>query len=322
VPGVLLYFDRISTIRRCPYTDVAFVGIPYEAACAGDWHAISHEIGHYVYWNFIPPTPLAHIKGAPNGAPEHPIKAAARAFLDANPGAVTPKKRALVRDLLLAWLEETFADVFGARLDGEASIASLERRIVREAGNADDLSATDGRHPPPYLRLSIRELAVQGARGAKTLKVRGNGRSTARTSLFFEQRFNITESSAPRIKAYRELSVPTDRTQLATLRKQAEPIPLPAADLQAGLKVLIPMLTQQIELLLSEGHAQRRVGGVSAFERLRAQADQVDGDVDDVLLNPRILEGAHDSSGGHGGQVAVIGGPHTWTMHDDWPHDH
>lgn len=134
--SAITYFQKSPYIRVIPYAPVALIGLPYTALKAQrDFLAIPHEVGHYVYWNG---------KFAENG------------------GAVSVRGR-LWKDLpswlkthpVAKWVEEIFADVFGARVAGAAGALSLQDRLL---GYPDALfisSEAISDHPTPLLRPRI-----------------------------------------------------------------------------------------------------------------------------------------------------------------------
>lgn len=118
---VLTYFNKSINIRLIPYAPVALIGIPFTVTEAdNDFLAIPHEIGHYVYH---------HAPG-----------------LAAELHARIP----LYPDWANRWLEEIFADLFGALVAGP--VIGLSFQDILLDNSQEKFVADDGEHPPDAVR--------------------------------------------------------------------------------------------------------------------------------------------------------------------------
>ena len=118
---VLTYFNKSANIRLIPYAPLASIGFPFTATqTSGDFLAIPHEVGHYVYH---------HAPG-----------------LAAQLHSLIP----LYPDWINHWLEEIFADVFGALVAGPVIGLSFQNILL---DNTQEKFVTDdGEHPPDAIR--------------------------------------------------------------------------------------------------------------------------------------------------------------------------
>ncbi|MBX3065905.1 MAG: hypothetical protein KF726_23205 [Anaerolineae bacterium] len=131
---VLSYFERVSVIRVVPYANVALIGIPYSTMkVPQDFLAICHEAGHYAYWNKLNRTERNGHHDAAFGKDES-----------------TDKPR---RPWLDNWVEELFADVFGAYVGGAAM--ALDWQDIQALTAPTELLKDDGDHPMPFVRPEI-----------------------------------------------------------------------------------------------------------------------------------------------------------------------
>jgi hypothetical protein len=127
---VLTYFHRSAAVSVIPYAPVALVAIPYTCMVAPqDFLAIPHEIGHYVFW---------HGQQASEGSLRQLMRAQA---IQLRPAWIA------------RWVEEIFADVYGALLAGE-SIAHTSQD-VQSAYAGVKFVQDDGRFPVPAIRPYI-----------------------------------------------------------------------------------------------------------------------------------------------------------------------
>ncbi len=118
---VLTYFNKSVNIRLIPYAPVALIGIPFSTTEAdSDLLAIPHEVGHYVYH---------HAPG-----------------LAAQLHARIP----LYPDWINQWIEEIFADVYGALVAGPIIGLSFQDILLDNAQKK--FVADDGVHPPDAIR--------------------------------------------------------------------------------------------------------------------------------------------------------------------------
>lgn len=143
--AVITYFQKATHVRVVPYAPVAIIGIPY--ACTGifdevgsrvldqaadgrthtarDFLAIAHEAGHHVFWH------------GKNGRAS--LRAVLRSKLSAEPA------------YRMAWLEEIFADVYGAVVAGPVLALDFQELLYDNL----DLMADDGAHPVDVVRPYI-----------------------------------------------------------------------------------------------------------------------------------------------------------------------
>lgn len=118
---VLTYFNKSVNIRLIPYAPIALIGIPFSATEAdSDLLAIPHEVGHYVY----------------NHAPGLAAQLHARIPLYPN--------------WINHWIEEIFADVFGALVAGPVIGLSFQDILLDNAQKK--FVVDDGVHPPDAIR--------------------------------------------------------------------------------------------------------------------------------------------------------------------------
>lgn len=135
--AALTYFVKSPDIRVIPYADAALVGVPFSAAAVErDLLAIPHEVGHYVFWN-----------GQYHG---EPLVSLLRNALD-NSDEPFP-------NWVKRWLEETFADTFGAIVAGP--VMHLDFQDLLLANDREMFSRDDGEHPLEPLRPYLYSAAL------------------------------------------------------------------------------------------------------------------------------------------------------------------
>ena len=118
---VLTYFTKSANIRLMPYAPLALIGLPFSATKASnDFLAIPHEVGHYVYH---------HAPG---------LAAQLHARIPLYPNWINH------------WLEEIFADVYGALIAGPLIGLSFQEILLDNAQNK--FVFDDGAHPPDAVR--------------------------------------------------------------------------------------------------------------------------------------------------------------------------
>lgn len=119
--GVLTYFNKSANIRLVPYAPLALIGIPFSAeTTAMDFLAIPHEVGHFVYH---------HAPG---------LAAALHARIPLYPNWIN------------RWIEEIFADVYGALVAGPVIGLSFQHILTDNA--QEKFVSDDGAHPPDAIR--------------------------------------------------------------------------------------------------------------------------------------------------------------------------
>lgn len=142
----LVYFEKMPSIRVLPYSHIALIGIPYSCtALTEDFLAIPHEVGHYVYW---------HGKDANQQYSRKRIKDA----FDHE------------RQWLQNWLEEIFADVYGAVVSGVIGANGLQ--LVENVTSKYQFVGDDADHPSPIVRPHIYTKVVAARNPDKELLAR------------------------------------------------------------------------------------------------------------------------------------------------------
>jgi len=130
---VVTYFQKAVNVRIIPYAPVAFIGLPLSAlAVPSDLLAIPHEVGHYVFRH---------------GCTQHGPAAGSRF------DAVFKQTLADLPSWSLAWLEEIFADVYGALVGGPVMALGFEELVTDDP--YADFTKDDGEHPIAALRPNI-----------------------------------------------------------------------------------------------------------------------------------------------------------------------
>jgi hypothetical protein len=133
LPTVVTYFQKSPDIRVIPYAPVALVGIPYSCQqLARDLLATPHEVGHYVF---------SH--GSYLGQ-------SLRSYLRDQLGQIVQDQESRDYRRLLRWLEETFADVYGACVAGP--VMALDFQDLQLHTGRERFITDDNDHPVPVLR--------------------------------------------------------------------------------------------------------------------------------------------------------------------------
>lgn len=134
----LTYFQKIGSIRVIPYASVAIIGIPLTSIAARrDFLSIPHEVGHYIYQNGIAPSRTG-LRTNLTG----------RLFREVINDRLKYEKRWLKN-----WMEEIFADVYGALIAGEAIAKSFQDLEIETS--IEEFLNDDGDHPTPLVRPEI-----------------------------------------------------------------------------------------------------------------------------------------------------------------------
>ncbi|MCB8982336.1 MAG: hypothetical protein H6659_00765 [Ardenticatenaceae bacterium] len=119
------YFNKATNVRVIPYAPVALVGLPFTSITAShDFLAIPHEVGHYVY------------RHAPGLA-----------------AALEVRLRPSMPVWAAGWLEEIFADVYGALVAGP--VIGLDFQDLLLDNPLASLTEDDGDHPADAVRPFI-----------------------------------------------------------------------------------------------------------------------------------------------------------------------
>ncbi len=109
---------------RFPYLPAPLIAIPLlhwnankedEAQMPVDWLALAHELGHFVYWNSAKLTDYRQVQERFKTAVDQQI----RDYFKQHPGSDEAIIEAACQTWQ-RWLEESFADLFGALVGGPA----------------------------------------------------------------------------------------------------------------------------------------------------------------------------------------------------------
>ncbi len=130
---VVTYFQKDTNVRIIPYEAVSFIGLPITChTTTRDLLAIPHEVGHYVYRN---------------GRVRNGKHAGSRLY------AALTQRYSGQASWRQAWMEEIFADVYGALIGGPVMALGFEDLL--SAMPRDYFTYDDGEHPVAALRLGI-----------------------------------------------------------------------------------------------------------------------------------------------------------------------
>ncbi len=131
---VITYFQKATDVRLIPYAPVIFIGLPLSILTAPqDLLAIPHEVGHYIYR-------YGRVRAGGKFAGSRFDAALLYRFADKPAWCV-------------AWLEEIFADVYGALIGGPVMALGFEALVTDDA--LDAFTHDDGEHPVAALRPNI-----------------------------------------------------------------------------------------------------------------------------------------------------------------------
>ena len=150
-PNMVSYVGRQSLIRQHVYSNISIAHIPLEqyykakekGAGNGQDHmmALAHEVGHHV-WHWA----------VANDDVEKTIVPKMK-YVTGN----SPAGRKIL-ELLRRWLEEIYADVYGAYVTADRGTDyafSLINMLARRVGTEEELFTDDRQHPFEYLRPLI-----------------------------------------------------------------------------------------------------------------------------------------------------------------------
>jgi len=131
---VVTYFQKATDVRLIPYAPVIFIGLPLSILTAPqDLLAIPHEVGHYIYR-------FGRVRAGGKFAGSRFDAALVHRFADKPAWCV-------------AWLEEIFADVYGALIGGPVMALGFEALVTDDP--LDAFTHDDGEHPVAALRPNI-----------------------------------------------------------------------------------------------------------------------------------------------------------------------
>jgi hypothetical protein len=174
----ITYFMKSASIRVLPYAPVALIGIPYTCAhlmakgengiatsmsVTRDFLAIPHEIGHYVFWHGEVDNDDATQSTLPKLSVANQLRR-----------CLKKKYRTVFPEWMCAWLEESFADIYGCLLAGP--IIAVDFQDLELARSLHEFMSDDADHPLPAIRgeLYVRTLQdkMNQREWAKHLKTR------------------------------------------------------------------------------------------------------------------------------------------------------
>ena len=304
LPGVVLYFNKVNAIRFVPYTDVAFLAVPYThiARKDADWMAIPHEIGHYLYWNLA--DKLVDVR-----ARHHEIREIVDSRLRATQKiAERPaQEQDAIVNMALNWIEECFADVVGVKLADVLFTHSFKILLSEVSDSATNLTEDDGSHPPLCLRPFMREHVLQKL----GLPATGTDWRKLMQDAFDIPDFNvlILRTQPPDVENLLRAQSLNDLIALLggmedTVVDKIQPIEWKVNDAIETIMVMADVLFD-ITPNLAESFKSRGGDRSSAFVELRKLAENkaINKEIDpvEVLLTPIVQEGGlRHSHGGYG----------------------
>jgi hypothetical protein len=155
----ILYFEKSFQISRHPYQTYPLLGISQERFALDGRASLAHELGHHVFWNNGDLEEYAARLDAIHTEIANIVLSDDFPAVDFAHPATT--RRAIQArfdqySIWVGWIEEVFADVFGALIVGPAFAKSAQDVLIRErVGRSRDLIVDDGDHPVPALRPLI-----------------------------------------------------------------------------------------------------------------------------------------------------------------------
>jgi len=337
--GVLVYFKKVNSIRHYPYSDVAFIGIPYLQSILGntDMMAIPHELGHYLYWNFLeddPPLDGQELDDNGAGAKLTRVRSKhedIKQKLTASGHKDAVENGDAIERALLQWTEEIFCDVVGTFLEGDQFVRSTQTFLQAAAGNKHDLTYIDGPHPPLCLRPIIREIAHQMFTHGVNTEIDWDD-FIIDWDVFFDDAFKIANPLVLDL-AVIDPSVETmGKSELfkSLAHEDNGEVGLPHFDILArdfvpGLTLLIREVANSVLTIVNRPIAYKNTEVVqpSNFVMMMQTAEQEAAKQNrrlyDILFIPRSIEG-----GLHHSHVtySLTVGRHIGTLHDFGAHSH
>lgn len=295
LPGVLIYFNKVSNIRYLPFTKIPILGIPHPFSGPEKWSAIPHELGHYIFWN------LGNTHRETRQLQKQ-LRLDASEFLTAN--GVSQKHQ----DFILPWLEEIFSDVVGTRIDPLGFISSSEEFVNTQAGNEQELTLNDGHHPPLVFRPFV---------WAQALKSLAKSVDLSKLSSFFD-RATLANFSSLKIEASVPASVIIEEAKhvVGTIPNQGDYETQSVEELLPATGKFVDYLSGRMDDILA--YIQPATRKSSAFQELKEFLREEGGSKElanqtmyELLLKPRILEGGYSHT--HG--IQTLHGWHESTTH-------
>ncbi len=144
-PMVITHFQQRLEVRLLPYINALIIGIPHstpnldEALMPTEYLAIPHEVGHYLYWH-------GEIKG------EKLYKIL---------GQKLTQDKGMRGNYRRRWLEEIFADTYGALVAGPVSVLAFQDLAWDDLPKFFNRDAQ--KHPVAAIRPLIQTKALQDA---------------------------------------------------------------------------------------------------------------------------------------------------------------
>lgn len=177
-----VYFQKTYSISRFEYDQrIPSISIPLDV-WRDPWHwmGIAHEIGHHVYWNS-----RKDIHGLIDT--DQPIEFLLKTKIyeafstivdknitDKNPINTVWQQHSAMLELWDQWIEEIFADVFGALILGTAYVESLIAWMAPQL-DSDNLFDTSDDHPSAFIRPLLQIAAIrEQARRLDTSGMKGS----------------------------------------------------------------------------------------------------------------------------------------------------
>ena len=290
LPGSLIYFNRVTSIRYLPFTKIPILGIPHLFSGPKRWSAMAHEIGHYLFWN------LGNSLDETPGNQEQLRIDAAQYLSEAG---IAEKERGFV----MPWLEEVFCDVAGTYIDGSGFVDSSEEFLRCQAGNETETTFNDGHHPPLLLRPFVWRRALKNV-----------------------DRTILRSGREPQLNPGTNIEFPAlvisgeERTRsLVAVPHEHEVETASAETLLPALETLVDFLNGKFDEILTNVHPRERT--ITAFQELKSfmEAQKATGKrskspVYEMLLTPRVFEGGIEHT--HGYYIPF----HGW--HESSTHSH
>lgn len=148
-PAIVASMGPATTLRHMPYSNISIASVPRETYLDMNETrmALGHEVGHHVWRvTFFDNLDDTRVGQGQLGNFVRTLFAGDRPELA---GLLTP------------WLEEMFADVYGALKLGRPFVESMISSLKERVRSRVDLLMNDGEHPIPYLRPLLRIRAIQ-----------------------------------------------------------------------------------------------------------------------------------------------------------------
>jgi hypothetical protein len=165
----VVYFEKVYRLSRSVYApNIPLLSIPLTDFEPGyifsesdthtpRWPALAHEFGHHIFWNALDLQNTEVMQAEMLADVSEAVMEGARTKKDVTglekiqlTGQAFEKARVWGQ-----WLEEVFADICGALLEGLAYARSAQDIAAERARIVDNLIPSDHLHPSPYLRPLI-----------------------------------------------------------------------------------------------------------------------------------------------------------------------